>query len=127
MSDDANRWKPKACPHCGHDGAFDSKGPFSRKTATRRLDVDGKIEKLERWDHIHCPNCGNEFAMLDKQISKTFDVDGKELPAERELITDGGQPSASGNESAIGPCECEHVDGTVHTASGGRLACPTLE
>lgn len=67
---------PTNCPHCGQDRGFDSLGPITRKTSPPRLEDDGHIEKWERWDRMHCPECGKHFALLDKTVKIPHDENG---------------------------------------------------
>lgn len=82
---------PTHCPHCGFDGGFDGMGSFTRKTATKRLGESGTVEKWEKWYRVHCPDCGEHFALLEKTVRIPYDENGNEVEAERELVTDRGE------------------------------------
>lgn len=52
------------CPNCGHDGAFDGRGSFVRKT--KHYQNGGqKVNVTETWAVFGCSECGTEFAKLD--------------------------------------------------------------
>lgn len=71
--------KPKACPHCGQEGAFDWLGRFIRETSHRTCEGDGKVEVWQKWVQIHCPECGNTFAMLDDKVTREYELTNKEF------------------------------------------------
>lgn len=84
-----HRWRPKACPSCGQDEAFKSQSHFTRNTATRTLDGEGKVETFEKWRRLRCSGCGQEFAMLDKTVTREFDKTGEEHKDRRKLVNNG--------------------------------------
>lgn len=79
--------RPKACPHCSQDGAFDGLGHFNREKAVyQHLDGDGWREVLESWYQYHCPECGNTFATLERTVTLSYDESGEEIPEERGVV-----------------------------------------
>lgn len=56
---------PQCCPHCSHDGAFDGLGTREERFRRTSFSDDGRteLEVVQKWDQIHCPNCGEQFAM----------------------------------------------------------------
>lgn len=57
---------PTHCPHCGASGentAFGSLSRWPREISRVRSGVQKRIKQT--WFHFHCPECGNETAMLE--------------------------------------------------------------
>lgn len=83
--------RPECCPVCGSDREPTTVGPFTREEATKRLSGDGRTETWSRWDRYRCPDCEQEFALLDKRVRFQVGEDGDEIAETRELVADGGR------------------------------------
>lgn len=57
---------PTHCPSCGHDGAMDGLGHFSRSATIKR--EDSREHVRQSWSYFHCTACDDEFAILESEV-----------------------------------------------------------
>lgn len=68
------RTNHRVCPNCQSD-VLDGQGPFTREIRTMRLENDGVNQRLESWYQMHCPDCGEVFAVRERVITEKVDTD----------------------------------------------------